>query len=76
MADEPIQVNLPPVPNLELDPDFGDPAQLLNMRKWLERACEAQGAKVTGGGIGMGTADVDIQLEGHGYYLTIKPIIR
>ena len=66
---------LPPLP-MELHPDFGDPTQLLNMREWLQKACEAQGAKMTGGGVGMGQADIDIQLEGHGYNLRIKPILR
>lgn len=57
-------------------PDFGEPGQLLNMRGWLQKAAEAQGAKMTGGGFGMGEADIDIQLEGHNFNLRIKPIIR
>lgn len=76
MSDEPIEVKLPPIPNLELSPEFGDPSQLFAMRRWLEDACKNRGAKVTGGGIGMGSADIDIELEGHSYYLIIKPILR
>lgn len=67
--------DLPPQP-MELHPDFGEPEQLFNMRDWLQKAVEAQGAKMTGGGVGMGQADIDIQLEGHGYNLRIKPILR
>lgn len=73
----PIPVNLPEgFDNMQLAEGFGEPQQLFNMRGWLEKACEAQGAKVMGGGIGMGSADIDIELEGHGYYLTIKPTLR
>jgi hypothetical protein len=63
----------PPVPVLH--PDFGDPIQLLNMRDWIQRACEAQGAKMTGGGCGMGEADIDIELEGHAFNINIRPIM-
>lgn len=73
----PIPVNLPEgLENMQLAEGFGEPKQLFNMRGWLEKACELNGAKVTGGGIGMGSADIDIQLEGHSYYLTIKPIMK
>jgi len=48
---------------------------LINLRAWLQDAVESKGAKLTGGGIGMGSADLDIELEGHSYRLTIKPII-
>lgn len=57
-----------------------DPTQdweaLLNMRNWLEEAIKAKGGKVTGGGCGMGQADLDVELEGFPYDLTIKPVIR
>lgn len=59
-----------------LHPDFGDPHQLLNMRNWIQKACEAQGAKMTGGGCGMGAADIDIELEGYGYNINIRPLIK
>ena len=63
-------------PDVELHPDFGDPTQLFNMRSWLQKAVERAGAKMTGGSIGMGEADIDIELEGHGFNITIKPVLR
>lgn len=62
-------------PDLVLAPEFGDYESLWNSRKWLESAVEKAGAKVTGGGCGMGGADVDITLEGMRYYLTIRPAL-
>ena len=67
--------NGPPIP-AELHPDFGDGAQMLNMRGWLQKACEAKGAKMLGGGVGMGDADIDIELEGHRYNVRIRPLMR
>ena len=61
---------------IELHPDFGDPEQMLNMRDWLQKAIEAKGAEMTGGGIGMGMADIDFMLEGHEFNVTIKPRIK
>jgi hypothetical protein len=59
-----------------LHPEFGDPLQLLNMRAWLQAAVEQAGAIMSGGGCGMGEADIDVRLEGHDYNIRIKPIIR
>ena len=59
---------LPEVGNL----GFADMEAAFNMRAWLQKACEAQGAKMTGGGFGGGVADISIELEGHNYWLTIK----
>lgn len=74
---EPIPVNVPfAAGTVTLHPDFGDPSQLLNMRYWLQAAIEAKGGKQTGAGCGMGEADIDFTLEGHGYNVTIKPILR
>jgi hypothetical protein len=61
---------------IPLHPDFGDPEQMLAMRDWLQRAVERAGAKMTGGGIGMGEADIDVELEGHGFNIAIKPVLR
>ncbi len=61
---------------IQLHPEFGDPMILLNMRHWLERAVIAQGAKVEGAGFGMGEADIDLLLEGHGFNIRIKPIVK
>ena len=57
-----------------------DPTQdweaLYNMREWLDKAVQAKGAKVIGGGCGMGQADLQIELEGFGYRIAITPIIK
>lgn len=47
-----------------------------NMRQWLQKAVEAAGAKVTGSGIGMGRADIDIELDGCRYNVSIKPLLN
>jgi hypothetical protein len=60
--------------------DFGenlnemDVEAFFNMREWLSEALKAKGAKVTGGGIGFGAADLDIELDGAPFFVTIKPI--
>lgn len=46
---------------------------MLNMREWLTIACENAGAAFTGGGIGMGEADIDIMLQGHKFNVRIRP---
>lgn len=53
-----------------------DTEAFFNMRDWLQQACEAKGAKMTGGGIGMGQADIDIELDGCSYNISIKPLPR
>jgi hypothetical protein len=72
--------NAPPEPGpptwLELHPNFGDPVQLFNMLDWLQKVVEAAGAKMTGGSCGMGEADIDVELEGHQFNITIKPLLR
>lgn len=55
---------------------FGDPETLLNSRAWLQRALESGGAKITGGGIGCGQADLGIELDGLPFSVSIRPIIR
>lgn len=52
---------------------FTDLEAAVNMRDWLERACEAAGAKRVGGGIGFGQADIDIELEGCRFNISIRP---
>ncbi len=54
--------------------DEMDVSAFFNMRDWLQKAIEAQGAKMVGGGIGMGQADIDIDLEGCRYNISIKPL--
>lgn len=58
---------------LVLSNDFGDAESLWNSRRWLEAALTAKGAKVTGAGMGMGQADIDILLEGYKFNVSIKP---
>lgn len=55
----------------------GQDAQVaLNLRDWLQGAVEAKGARMTGGGVGCGGSDIDIELEGCHYNIFIKPIVR
>ena len=74
MPDDPKHV-VPPEPGTGIAGIY-DVEAFFNMRTWLERACEAAGAVVTGGGIGMGQADIDIVLEGHHYNISIRPLRR
>jgi hypothetical protein len=71
-----IPVNLPEgVPQIEIgNLGFEDIGAAFNMRDWLQDACEAKGAKMIGGGFGMGAADIDVELEGCKFNITIKPI--
>lgn len=70
-------VNLPEgLENMQLAEDFGDPTSLWNIRKWLQEAMEAKGAKQTGAGMGMGAADIDIILDGCEFNVQVRPIIR
>jgi len=61
---------------VQLHPDFGDAHQMLNMRGWLQKAVEKAGGEMTGGGCGMGEADIDVTLDGHEFNITIKPILK
>ncbi len=54
--------------------DEMDVQAFINMRDWLTKAVEAQGALSVGGGIGMGQADIDVMLEGCKYNISIKPL--
>ncbi len=79
--------NTPGEGTAELPPVFGfgtpeggfasmDVGAFVNMRDWLQAACEAKGARFTGGGIGCGEADIDIELEGQHYNISIRPLRR
>ena len=46
----------------------------LNTRDWLEKALTDAGAKLEGGGIGMGRADVDISINGAPFNVNIRPL--
>lgn len=75
MADiVPIPVNLP-----QDIPEYGnlgfeDIHAAFNMRDWLQKALEAKGAKMIGGGFGGGQADLDIELEGCKFNVSIKAL--
>lgn len=47
---------------------------LLELRDWLQNAVEAQGARMTGGGVGLGAADIEIKLGDRRYEITIRPM--
>lgn len=51
-----------------------DVAAFFNMRDWLQNAVEAKGARMIGGGLGLGQADIDIELEGMPYNISIRPL--
>lgn len=70
-------ITLPDGGNIEVTAEglgFADLEAAMNMRDWLERACEAAGAKRVGGGIGCGQADIDIALEGCRFNISIRPL--
>lgn len=52
---------------------FKDMESAFNMRDWLQKACEAKGAKMVGGGFGFGQADIDIELDGCRFNISIRP---
>lgn len=68
----PLFASTTELPQLELHPDFGDTESMWNMRQWLQNAIEKAGAKQTGAGMGMGEADIDFELEGHKFNVTIR----
>lgn len=51
-----------------------DGEAFFNMREWLSKALVAAGAKVTGGGIGFGRADLDIAHDGALFNVAIVPL--
>lgn len=73
-AEKPEETCDVPLPNMRLADNFGDPETLLNSREWLQKAVEAKGAVMTGGGVGCGQADIDVILEGHKFNISIRPI--
>lgn len=61
---------------LPVDRLAGDPRAWganLNMREWVRAAVEAKGAKFTGGGFGADMCDLDIELEGFKYNISVCP---
>ena len=78
LAEQPAST--PPAQNAQppaygaLADGFGDPETLFNSRDWLRRALEAKGAKIVGGGIGCGQCDLDFDLEGCKFNVSLRPI--
>jgi len=61
-------------------PEFAalDIDALFNLRSWVEAAIVAKGGEIVGAGIGcggkLGTADLQVRLEGHEFNLEIRPL--
>lgn len=51
-----------------------DVEAFLNARDWLTKAVESAGAKFIGGGVGMGQADIDVEMDGCRYNISIRPL--
>ncbi len=50
------------------------PDALFSIRNWLRIAIEAQGADITGAGIGVGEADISFDLDGQRYNVSVRPL--
>ena len=48
--------------------------QLLAAREYIREALEKAGAEITGSGMGFGGADLDVEVNGVPFILTIKPM--
>lgn len=57
-----------------IDNGFGPNDIAFNMRDWVKSALEAKGAEITGAGMGFGGADLWFKVEGHEFFLTVKPV--
>ena len=66
-TDEDLPCSIAPEDRDEFETSF-------NMREWVCGALEAKGAKMTGGGFGLGGSDLDIDVEGMSYNIKIRPI--
>ena len=77
MSDDtkPTPVNLPDTEAESLDEFRRENSHIFGIRNWLQEAVEANGAVMTGGGCGMGAADIDIKFEGRHYNIQIKPLV-
>jgi len=47
-------------------------SELLNLRDWVGAALTAKGAKILGGGVGGGEADLEFELEGFRYSVYMR----
>ena len=50
--------------------------ELINLRDWLRAALESAGGQTTGSGVGCNFVDIELELQGCRFDVTIKPIIR
>ena len=77
MSADIIQFNIPDEDIPEITAEglgFTDMQAAFNMRDWLKAACEAKGAKMIGGGFGFGQADIDIELDGCKFNISIRSL--
>ena len=50
-----------------------DTYAFLNMRDWFEAAIENHGGKLIDGGMGVGRADIGVELDGVEFSVQIRP---
>ena len=50
--------------------------EMINLRDWLKAALENAGGTTTGSGIGGCQVDVELELEGHRFNVSISPVFR
>ena len=51
-----------------------DAEELMNLRNWLEEAIASKGAKIKETGLGMGGADLWIELDQMPFFVHIQPV--
>lgn len=49
--------------------------ELINLRDWMRKALEAAGGQTTGSGFGCSWVDIELEIDGHRFEVTVKPII-
>jgi hypothetical protein len=50
--------------------------EMINLRDWLKAALEKAGGITTGSGIGGCQVDVELELEGHRFNVSVSPVFR
>lgn len=53
--------------------DEMDVEAFFNIREWLRGALQEAGAKIEGGGVGMGQADLDFSIDGAPFNVSVRP---
>ena len=72
-----VPIELPNGAKINIAPEglgFKDMEAAVNMRDWIQKACEAKGGRMVGCGLGGGQADIDIELEGCRFNISIRPL--